>query len=132
MKSLLFIALALSCATVDAQVYKCPQFHPDKDHSDAPLTGARIMWGEKHGNGWLAGVDSTPVKGGLDSHYDFGDRGWLVCVYDFRKRSERKRPEDAEWWIQLDSKLSQCNLRVRDAKPGNTGKSTASVTALCK
>ena len=132
MKRLLFITLALSYATVNAQVYKCPQFHPDKNYSDAPLTGARIMWGEKHGNGWLAGVDSTRVKGGLDSHYNFGDHGWLVCLYDFRNRSERNRPEDAEWWMQLDPKLSQCNLQVRDATPGNPGKSMASVTALCK
>jgi len=128
-KRLPFIALALLCATVNAQVYKCPQFHPEKNHSDAPLTGARIMWGEKHGNGWLAGVDSKRVKGGLDSHYEFGDHGWLVCLYDFRKPSEHDRPADSEWWIQLDPKLGQCNLQVRDATPA---KSMTSVTALCR
>jgi len=132
MKRLLFISLAMSYATVNAQAYRCPQFHPDKGHSDAPLTGARIMWGEKHGNGWLAGADSKRVKGGIDTRYNFGDHGWLICLYDFKKRSERNRPEDAEWWIQLDQKDSQCDVQVRDATPGNTGKNTASVTALCK
>jgi hypothetical protein len=132
MKRLLFITLALSCAAVNAQVYKCPQAHPDKNHSDAQLTGARIMWGERHGNGWLAGVDSTRVKGGLDSHYNFGDHGWLVCLYDFRKRSERDRPEDAEWWIQLDPKLGQCNLQEREAKADDSNKTTTFVTAYCK
>jgi hypothetical protein len=132
MKGLLFITLTLSCAAVNAQVYKCPQFHPDNNHSDAPLTGARIMWGEKHGNGWLAGADSKRVKGGIDTQYDFGDHGWLVCLYDFRKPSERKRPEDAEWWIQLDPEVTRCNLQERHVKSGNADNSAASVTALCK
>jgi hypothetical protein len=159
MRDLLFAVLVLSCASANAQVYKCPDFYPIKDAPlagtsrvpqgggitlDLPVTNAVMYRGDKHGNGALHG-DDEPVKGGTDAHYGFPDNEprWLVCQYGGRKRisgsviaghewGAQVVGHVSEWWVPLDQKVDACDLKIREVKSGDRGNSTWAATAVCK
>jgi hypothetical protein len=144
MRALLFVALALSCAIGNARVYKCPQVYPGKDAPAVPLTGASMMWGELHGDGYIHGDDEV-ANGGHDIRYGFADdeQGWLVCAYGAKKRINGKFHDGHEWgqamsyggikwWVKLAPKAGNCTVQVREIKTPDPNKSTWIVTATCE
>ena len=143
MKTLALAALALACATSMAAVYKCPQVYPGKDAQAAPLTGASMMWGELHGDGYLHGDDEA-AEGGRDIRYGFADdeQAWLVCAYGADRRIKGRLHDGREWgqsmsyggikwWVKLAPKAGNCTVRLREAKALGAGKSTWSASAVC-
>lgn len=144
MRTLLFAALALTCAACNAQVYQCPQVYPGKDASASPLTGASMMWGELHGDGYLHGEDEA-VEGGHDIRYGFADdeQGWLVCAYGAKKRIKGRLHNGHEWgqamsygrtkwWVKLAPNAGNCTVQIREVKNLDPGKSIWTATAVCK
>jgi hypothetical protein len=144
MKALAFAVLTLSSAAANAQVYKCPQLYPGKDAPGAVLTGASMMWGELHGDGYLHGDDETAM-GGHDLHYGFADdeQGWLVCAYGGAKRIKGKFRDGQEWgqamsfgglkwWMKLAPKAGNCTVKLREISASDPGKRTWTATAICK
>jgi hypothetical protein len=146
MRTLILTVLLLPCAFASAQVYKCPPFYPGKDAGtkNLPVTNASVYWGELHGDGALKG-DDKPVQDGIDVHYGLAndEQGWLVCAYGGRKRIKGKVHDghewgqymvsgNREWWMKLAPKVSLCTVQVREAKSRDQGKSTWTITAVCK
>lgn len=134
MRSVLFAVLATICGYASAQVYSCPQLYPGRDAPAAPLTGAAMMWGEFHGNGYLHG-DEEVVQGGYDVHYGFADdeQAWLICMYGGRKRTKGDMGwPGTKWWMQLAPKVGRCDVQVREIKSPGRGESTWTATAICK
>lgn len=144
MRTLFFAALALACTVGNAAVYKCPQVYSGKDAPAAPLTGASMMWGELHGDGYLHGDDEA-ADGGYDIRYGFADdeQGWLVCAYGAGKRIKGKIHDGREWsqsmsyggikwWVKLDSKVGNCTVQVRETKVSDSSKSAWTATAICE
>lgn len=145
MRSLLFAALLLFCAAVNAQfVYKCPQTYPEKDQPATPLTNATMAWGELHGNGLFAGDYSEAAEEGYNLRYGFvGDeQAWLICGYGGTKRvkgrfhdghewNQRMGWGNSEWWVKIAPKVRACDVQVREVKNRDPSKSTWTVTATC-
>lgn len=143
MKALLFAPLALICAVSNAHVYECPKVYPGNDAPAAPLTGASMMWGEHHGNGYIHGDDEA-VEGGREIRYGFADdeQAWLVCAYGAKKRINGKFHDGHEsgqamsyggikWWMKLAPKVGNCTVQTREIKGDAPSKSTWTVTARC-
>jgi hypothetical protein len=143
MKKLLFAALVLSQAVVNAQVYKCPQVYPGKEKPAAPLTGAMVRQTEPTPTNNL--LDEEAAEEGYDSHYalDPADQTWLVCFYGGNKRikgrfhdghewNQRIASADFTWKMKLVPKLSDCIVQTREIKSRAPSKSTWTVTASCK
>lgn len=144
MRTVLSVALALSCTVAGAQVYECPQLYPGKDTPAAPLTGASMMWGERHGDGYLHGDDEA-VDGGHDIRYGFADdeQAWLVCAYGADKRIKGKFVGGREsgqamsyggikWWARLPPKAGLCTVQVREIQADGSSKSTWTARAVCR
>jgi hypothetical protein len=144
MRAIVFAALAMTCSVASAEVYKCPQVYPGKDAPAMPLTGASMMWGELHGDGYLHDDDEA-VDGGHDIRYGFADdeQAWLVCAYGADKRINGTLHNGREWgqamsyggtkwWMKLAPKAGNCTLQVREKKASVSGKSTWTATADCK
>lgn len=144
MRTLVPVTLVLSCTLATAQVYKCPQVYPGKDAPASPLTGASMMWGELHGDGYLHGDDEA-VDGGRDIHYGFADdeQGWLVCAYGANKRINgrfvggRERGQTmsyggTKWWVKLAPKAGNCTVQVRETRANDRNQSTWTVSAVCE
>lgn len=143
MKVLLFAALVVSHAAANAQVYTCPQVYPDKDKPAASLTGAMVRQTEPTPTNNLLGEEAA--EEGYDSHYalDPDDHTWLVCFYGGSKRikgrihdghewNQRMASADFSWKMKLAPRLSDCTVQTREVKSRTAGKSTWTVTALCK
>lgn len=133
MRLLLLAAIAVCCTAANADVYKCPATYPDKDRPSTPLTGARIMDGELHGNGWLMGSEDKPTKDGFDTVYSFEQgNGWLVCLYGGRERTKTDRGFPGyDWWLKLGPKEILCTVQNREIKASGPNSSTWTVTAKC-
>jgi hypothetical protein len=144
MRMLFFATLTLACAVSHAAVYKCPQVYPGKDAPAVPLTGASMMWGELHGDGYLHG-DEEAANGGYDIRYGFADdeQAWLVCAYGADKRIKGKIRDGREWgqsmsygglkwWTKLAPKVGNCTVQVREAKVSGPSKTIWTVTANCE
>lgn len=136
MKRLLFAILMLATAA-HAETIKCPEQFPTKDItlSDNPagrkgvgrvqktgLSSAYMVSGELYSE-----QDMVPnirkVKGGSDVGFSFPkDPKWLVCVYG----------ESIEWWEQLDSKFTDCEVKIREVKKPHYPPSVWTATATCK
>jgi hypothetical protein len=136
--------MALCWTVASAQVYECPQVYPGKDALAAPLTGASMMWGELHGDGYLHG-DDVAVDGGRDIRYGFADdeQAWLVCAYGADKRIKGKFVGGREsgqamsyggikWWVRLAPKAGLCTVQIREIQPGSSSKSTWTARAVCR
>lgn len=143
MRTLFFAALTLACAVSNAGVYKCPQVYPGKDAPAVPLTGASMMWGELHGDGYLHG-DEEAANGGYDIRYGFADdeQAWLVCAYGADQRIKGKIRNGHEWgqtmsyggikwWLKLAPKAGNCTVQVRETKVSDSSKSTWTAIAIC-
>jgi hypothetical protein len=110
-----------------------------------------MMFGERPSNGlpFPSGWD-TPndrvVEGGLDQHYELPDNeeGWLICEYGSRKRVKGRFHNGHEWgqymehygeqswFVKLAPKDASCTVRIREVKDRAPGKSTWTVSAVCK
>jgi hypothetical protein len=143
MKAILFVTLLLSCASTNAQLYKCPQVYPNKDKPAAPLTGAMMRQSEPTPTNHLK--DDEAAEEGYDAHYalDPYDRAWLVCFYGGNKRikgrfhdghewNQRMASADFDWEMRLAPKVSDCTVQVREIKARDPRKSTWTATAICK
>lgn len=143
MKALLLATLLLAGAAANAQVYKCPQVYPAKDKPAAPLTGAMMRQSAPTPTNHVR--DEEAAEEGYDTHYalDPDDQAWLVCLYGGSKRLAGRFHDGHEWnqrmvsalfdWeMRLALKLSECTVQTREIKVGTAGKSTWTVTALCK
>lgn len=133
MKTLLSAVLAFSCTAVNAEVYTCPQVYPGKNVATMPLTGASMMSGELHGNGFLHG-DEEKVAGGYDARYGFADdeQAWLICLYGGRKRTKVDMGwPGTQWWMKLAPQVGRCTVQVREGKNEAPAKSTWTATATC-
>jgi hypothetical protein len=108
------------------------------------LTGASMMWGELHGDGYLHGDDEA-ADGGYDIRYGFADdeQGWLVCAYGADKRINGKIHDGREWgqamsyggikwWVRLAQKVGNCTVQVRESQGSDPGKRTWAATAICE
>lgn len=145
MRRSLFAVLVLCCTAAYAEVYRCPQTYPGKDGPPKPLTGAYMMWGELHGNGWVSPRDETTAEG-FDLQYGLpeDEQSWLICQYGARKRVKGRFHDGHEWgqymegggqnhwWMKLVPKVTECTVQVRERKSRDPGKSTWTVTATCK
>ena len=144
MRTLFFAALTLACAVSNAAVYDCPQVYPGKDASTASLTGASMMWGELHGDGYLHGDDEA-ADGGYDIRYGFADdeQAWLVCAYGADKRIKGKIRDGREWgqsmsyggikwWVKLAPKVGNCTVQVRETNVTDSRKNIWTAAAVCQ
>lgn len=145
MRSLSLVVLALTCATVDAQVYSCPQTYPGNDRPAAPLTSATMAWGDIHGTGLFAGDYSEPAQDGFNLRVPFMDdqQAWLVCSYGSKKRNKGQFQDGkewnqymewtpTEWWVKIAAKVRACDVRVRELKNRDLSKNKWTVTAACQ
>lgn len=143
MKDLLFVTLLMTSAATNAQVYKCPQVYPAKDKPAALLTGAMMRQSEPTPTNHVS--DEEAAEEGYDTHYalDPYEQAWLVCFYGGNKRikgrfhdghewNQRIASADFDWEMRLAPKLSDCTVQTREMKARPPGKSTWTVTALCK
>jgi hypothetical protein len=145
MKSLIFAFLALSCATVDAEIYRCPQVYPGKDKPATPLTSAEMTQDTdlQFASGFM--TDDEAAEEGYDAHYVFDTelQSRLVCLYgnkirvkgrfhDGHEWNQRMQDGGNEWTMKLAPKTSRCTLQVREIKTLDPSKSTWTVTADCK
>lgn len=145
MKSLALFVLALTYATANAQVYRCPQAYPGNDRPAAPLTSATMAWGEIHGTGLFAGDYSEPAHDGFNLRFPFMDdqQAWLVCSYGSKKRHKGQFHEGREsnqymewtaieWWVKVAPKVGACDVQVRELKTRDPSKSTWTATTTCQ
>lgn len=147
---ILVAALALSCAAVHADVYRCPSTYPGSEAPGLPLTGAFMMWGERPTSGppFPSGWDTpndVAVEEGLDQHYELpaDEERWFICEYGSRKRVKgrfRGKHEwgqymqghgEQVWFIKLVPKDSSCTVHTREIKNRDPVKSTWTVAATC-
>lgn len=144
MKTLLFAAVALSCAAANAQVIPCPQFYPTKEVTlseipsgghkgigrlrGAKLSSASMSFDMPYGNVELQG-DIREVKDGRDIRYGFdpGQTKWLICVYGGGERIGGT----IEWREKVDPKVTSCELKIREVKVSHAA-SDWTATATCK
>jgi hypothetical protein len=151
MSRLLLAALALSCASAHAEVYRCPQTYPGDDGPPAPITSATIMWGERPTGdgppfppGWIT-PDEKAVKDGTDDTYalDAEEPSWLICDYGATKRIAGKSHNGHEWgqrmgggkflwFVKLLPITGLCTVQSREIKAREPNKSNWTVTAICK
>lgn len=151
MKRTLIAALALTGAIAHAEVYRCPQTYPGKDAAPAPLTGAFMMWGERPSSGppfpsgWDT-PDDRAAKEGMDQHYELpaNEEGWLICQYGSGKRIKGRFQNGHEWgqhmeqlgqqpwFMKLAPNDTSCTVQIREIKTRSPGKSTWTVSAVCK
>lgn len=137
MKTLLYAALAVSCAGATAQTYRCPPRYPPNGTPAAVLSNAAMYLGEMHGNGALHG-DIEEVKDGTDTHYSLPDDvpKWLVCQYGGERIagtaiSGARVIGGRDWWIPLDPRIEVCDLKLRETAV-DRGISVWEAIAICK
>lgn len=134
---ILLLAVFLVSSTARSEVISCPERYPAKaiQLSESPsgrtgsgrllgtnLTSAYMVSGELYSEQKMV-PEIRNVKGGRDVGFSLIDNPkWLVCVYG----------ERIQWWEQIDSRYSDCEVKIREVRDRRGPPTTWTATANCK